>query len=222
MAKLRQTATVRDAIMARIDDGTLLPGDQIDERDLMDSCAVSRTPVREALIQLEATGLVVRHARKGVRLFRPTTEQFLSILETHANLEAHAAELAARRICAAQQEKLRANVDACLSFAARAGSDPHTEYYELNMRFHEIVAEACCNPFLLDMIKLNARKLMAYYRLRYKMPGAIDTSAREHAAIAGFIIEGNAASARAAMMDHFNYERETVMHMIASVGQSDR
>lgn len=222
MAKLRQTGAVSEAIIARIDDGSLLPGDLIDEKNLMESCGVSRTPVREALIQLEADGLVVRNARKGVRLFQPSVEEFLSILEVHANLEAHAAELAARRIADDQREALSACVRDCVAFAETEKSGDHAGYYALNMQFHEIIAEASCNPFLIEMVKLNARKLMGYYRVRYRTPGAIGQSAREHVIIAELIREGNASAARQAMVDHFNYERETVMNMIASMGQSRR
>lgn len=219
MGKPRQTSAVYDAIIARIDAGTLLPGDQIDERDLMEACAVSRTPVREALIQLEADGLVLRHARKGVRLFQPSAEEFLAILEVHATLEAHATELAARRISPEAACDLRNAVAACTAFAARGDSarKDHSAYYALNMTFHEVIAEASCNPFLIDMIKLNARKLMAYYRLRYRIPGTIEMSAREHAEIADQVLSQNADAARRAMLSHFNYERETVMHMLASV-----
>lgn len=222
MAKLRQTETVNDAIMAWIDDGTLLPGDHIEEKVLMETCGVSRTPVREALIQLEADGLIVRSARKGVRLFRPSTEEFLSILEVHANLEAHAAELAARRILADQSKTLLTSAQACVTFAGKKSPKDHEKYYELNLRFHELIAEASCNPFLINMIKLNARKLMAYYRLRYRTPGSISQSATEHVEIANLIVEQNAPAARQMMIEHFNYERETIMNMIASVGQSRR
>jgi len=182
MARFRQTEAVNDAVMAWIDDGTLLPGDQIDEKSLMDACNVSRTPVREALIQLEVDGLIVRHARKGACLFKPSTDEFLAILEVHANLEAHAAELAARRISSEQAKALAAIVEECLDFSQTSGAQSHFAYYELNMRFHEIIAAAACNPFLIDMIKLNARKLMAYYRMRYRTPGAIGASAKEQPA----------------------------------------
>jgi DNA-binding GntR family transcriptional regulator len=49
---------------------------------------------------------------------------------------------------------------------------------------HETVALAAGNPFLTEMIKTNARKLLAFYRARYRYAGAIASSAREHRAIA--------------------------------------
>ncbi|MGX9355559.1 GntR family transcriptional regulator [Roseobacteraceae bacterium S113] len=216
MAREKQTDAVIREIMGQIEAGTLLPGMAIVEKALMAACDVSRTPVREALIQLEADGLVVRHARKGVQLFRPTTEEFLAILEVHAGLEAQAAELAARRISPQQAGRLRETAAACRAFADDGTRDP-MGYYALNMAFHEIIAEAACNPFLIEMIKLNARKLMAHYRLRYLTPGAVETSAREHEAITAHILDQDATGARLAMSGHFNYPRETVMHMIASV-----
>ncbi len=217
MAKPTQAASVGDTIITWIDGGRILPGDWIDEKHLMESCGVSRTPVREALIQLEADGLLVRHPRKGMHLFQPSVEEFLAILEIHANLEAHAAELAALRISPAQLTILQSSADACSECLASGNLEDHAHYYSLNLRLHAAIADASANPFLIDLIKLNARKLMAYYRLRYRTPGAIEQSVQEHVAIAEFIADRDPDGARAAMMAHFNYNRETVMHMLASV-----
>lgn len=217
MAKPNQTAAVIAEVLQRIEDGALMPGAPIDERNLMERCNVSRTPIREALIQLEAGGLIVRHPRKGAHLFRPTTDEFLAILEIHTNLEAHAAELAAQRMLPAAEAELRGAVAACSEFAASAPVSEPARYYALNLEFHRIIAEAAGNPFLTDMIKMNARKLMTHYRLRYRTPGAVQASAREHEEIAMHILARDPAKARACMIRHFNYDRETVMHMIASV-----
>lgn len=216
MAK-RQTDTVTRTILLRIEDGSLMPGDTIDEKELIESCSVSRTPVREALIQLEADGLVVRHPRKGVTLFRPDTDQFLSILEVHATLEAQAAALAAERLSPELEQRIEGCTAACETFAGMAQQDQQSTYYKLNRLFHAAIADASCNPYLVEMIKLNARKLMAHYRLRYRTIGAIEQSAREHRSMATRIFRRDSAGAHSEMLAHFNYERETVMHMIASV-----
>ena len=88
-----QTETVIDLIIARIDAGEFLPGDAVSEKEMMETCGVSRTPVREALIRLETDGLVQRHPRKGDIIFRPTVVEILTILEIHANLASFAAGL---------------------------------------------------------------------------------------------------------------------------------
>ncbi|MBY4892754.1 GntR family transcriptional regulator [Rhodobacteraceae bacterium N5(2021)] len=213
-----QTTAVIDLIIARIDAGTLLPGHPIDEKEMMAECGVSRTPVREALIRLEVDGLVARNARKGAVIFQPSVAEFLTILEVHANLEAFAAGLAAQRITDALASELRDVVAGCTAHAAAHGHSDPAGYYQLNLRFHEVIVRAAHNDILADMVKTNARKLMAYYRMRYRNPGAAAASAEDHAAIASHILAHRASEAQAAMSAHFNYDRQTVMDLIASVG----
>ncbi|MEM9698201.1 MAG: GntR family transcriptional regulator [Pseudomonadota bacterium] len=218
MAKAKQTDAVEALLLGWIDKGQLLPGAAIDEAGHMAACSVSRTPVREALIRLEALGLLVRHPRKGVHLFRPDVSAFLAILEVHSFLEAQATGLAAQRLSPMQRRALEESVAACQMLAKSHAMDRHADYDALNMRFHEIIAEAAQNACLLETSKLNARKVMTQYRLRYRMPGAIEASATEHAGIAAHILGGRSQEAQEAMLKHFNYDQETVMQMIASIG----
>ena len=171
-----QTETLICTLMDWIDLGHLNPGDVIDETALVARFGVSRTPVREAVLQLEAMGLVRRLPRKGATVFRPTLEEFLAILEVNAKLEGQAAGLAARRLSNTWAEALETSVQACETFAASKGDSDPDFYYQLNLRFHECVALAAGNPFLTEMIKTNARKLLAYYRARYRYAGAIAAS----------------------------------------------
>lgn len=213
-----QTDTVIALIISQIDAGEMLPGFAIDEKEMMRLCGVSRTPVREALIRLETDGLVQRYPRNGAIVFRPTVGEFLTILEVHANLESFAAGLAAQRITDKMKDELQAIVNACESHAESQGNTDPAAYYQLNLQFHEIIVRAAQNDVLMQMVKTNARKLMAYYRMRYRHPGAAEKSAREHAVIAEHIIANRSHDAAAAMLDHFNYDRQTVMDLIASVG----
>ena len=210
-----QTETLIETIMQWIDIGRLRPGDPIDEAALADEFGVSRTPVREALLQLEAVGLIRRHPRKGATLFKPTLEEFLAILEVHAKLEGQAAGLAARRLSAGWAERLEAAVLACEVHAAAKGDAEPDGYYQLNLRFHETVALAAGNPFLTEMIKTNARKLLAYYRARYHYAGTIARSAQEHREIAGLIVSRDAVGAEAMMQRHVQFDQITAMDLLA-------
>jgi DNA-binding GntR family transcriptional regulator len=205
------------AILHRIDLGRLNPGDVIDEQDLVAEFGVSRTPVREALLQLEAMGLIRRNPRKGATVFRPTLEEFLAILEVHAKLEGQAAGLAARRLSVAGADALEAAVAACEGHAARQGDADPDGYYQLNLRFHETVAVAAGNPFLTEMVKTNARKLLAYYRARYRYAGAIAASAAEHRRIAGLIVARDAVAAEALMQRHVQFDQVTAMDLLAAL-----
>lgn len=212
-----QTDTLIATLMSWIDTGRLNPGDPVDETALVAEFGVSRTPVREALLKLEAMGLVKRNPRKGVTLFRPTLEEFLAILEVHAKLEGQAAGLAARRLSVSGAERLEAVVSACEHHAASCGDADPDGYYQLNLRFHECIANAAGNPFLTEMIKTNARKLLAYYRARYKHAGAIAASARDHRALARLITNRDSSGAEAAMQAHVQFDQITAMDLIAAL-----
>ena len=213
-----QTDTLIAAILEDIDAGRLAPGQEIDEAVLAARHSVSRTPIREAYIQLEASGLIRRLPRKGAVLFKPTLEEFLAIQEVHAQLEGQAAGLAARRISPVMREQLHAVVAACEAHASQKGDADPDGYYQLNLRFHETVALGAANPFLVEMIKTNARKLMAYYRARYQYPGAIAQSALEHREIATLILSHDRDGAEVAMQAHVLYDQVTVMDLLAALG----
>lgn len=206
------------ALLQRIDLGELNPGDLLEEAELVQAFGVSRTPVREAILYLEALGLVRRLPRKGATVFRPTLEEFLAILEVHAKLEGQAAGLAARRLSRIGALELEAAVAACEAHALARPDDDPDGYYQLNLRFHACVATASGNAVLLDALKTNARKLLAYYRARYRFSGAIAASAAEHRAIARLITDRNSAGAEAAMQRHVQFDQVTAMDLLAALG----
>lgn len=215
---MSQTELVIQTIQERIDAGDLLPGGDLDESLLAQELGVSRTPVREALIRLESLGLIVRHPRRGAKVFRPDAGQFLQILEIHAELESQAAELAARRITdIGKQALIKANSDCIRHFEQFKEGHP-AEYYQCNVRFHGAIVDSVGNPFLEQMVKNTARKLMAYYRARYHFGGAIEDSVKEHQAITDFIVAKDSAGARRAMRAHFDYGLDTITDLLAAVG----
>ena len=212
-----QTNIILNAVLGDIERGVLNPGDVIEEQQLVDTHKVSRTPVREAVIALEAAGLIKRLPRKGAVIFRPTLEEFLAILEVHAKLEGQAAGLAARRLSNTHAQALEAAVTACEAHAQKHGDGAPDAYYQLNMDFHRVVAEAAGNPYLLEMIKTNARKLMAYYRARYHYKGVIATSAKEHRVIADLIFAREAIEAETAMERHVSFDHVTALDLLAAL-----
>lgn len=213
-----QTDTIVRTLLSMVDAGELNPGDEIEEAALVTRFGVSRTPVREALMQLEATGLVRRLARKGAVVFKPTLPEFLAILEVHAKLEGQAAGLAARRLSPHWRDRLEQATAACETHLATLGEGEPDAYYQLNLQFHGTVAEAAGNPFLLDMIKTNARKLMAYYRVRYQYAGSITASVSDHRRIAGLIFARDAEAAEAEMCRHVQFDQVTAMDLLAALG----
>lgn len=214
---MSEPRSVTKTILNQIDTGALNPGDWIDEDALITTLGVSRTPVREALLKLEAHGLIQRQPRKGAFVFRPTIEEFLGILEVHAGLEGQAAGLAARRISASHGLALEAAIAACTAHSDTKGDGGPDAYYQLNMVFHATVVEAAGNPFLIDLVKSNARKLMAYYRARYHYVGTIAVSVREHTHIAQLILDRQSDAAADAMQTHVQLDHVTAMDLLTAL-----
>ncbi|MBB4062959.1 GntR family transcriptional regulator [Gellertiella hungarica] len=210
-----QTDLIVNHIVKSIEDGRLNPGDVIEEKALVSEFGVSRTPVREALLQLDAVGILKRKPRGGAEVFRPTLEEFLAILEVHGKLEGHAAALAARRLSPADAMALDMACSACDGHAMIYGDDKPDLYYQHNLEFHRTIAIASHNDVLLDLIRTNGRKLLAYYRARYRYKGSIGKSATEHRQIAQLILDRDSAAAEALMVSHVTFDSVTAMDLLA-------
>ncbi len=215
-----QTDMIVAHIVKRIEDGTLSPGDVLEEKVLVSEFGLSRTPVREALLQLDAVGILRRKARGGAEVFQPTLEEFLAILEVHAKLEGHAAALAARRLSVDDAAALERACAACDHHVETLADAMPNAYYQHNLGFHKTVGLAAHNPFLMEMIRTNGRKLLAYYRARYAYKGSIPQSAIEHRKIAALIADRDVAGAEEAMVRHVTFDSVTAMDLIAMLSKS--
>src|SRR5688572_24403654 len=96
--KLSASESVRQQLEHDISNGALLPGDALDEEALAQRFGVSRTPVREALLQLSVRGLVSIAPRTGIYVSRLSIPELANLLELLAELEGACAKLATRRI----------------------------------------------------------------------------------------------------------------------------
>ena len=101
--------------------GQRKPGDRLDERLLAEQFGVSRTPVREALQRLAASGLVVSRGRQGLQVAQLSIADLLDAFSVAAEMEALASAHAARRIRPEQRRRLETAHQAC-SVAAQAHS----------------------------------------------------------------------------------------------------
>src|SRR5262245_51594780 len=91
------TTTVYDRILQSIIDGTIALGSLLSEKVLAEGFGVSKTPVREALVQLQAIGLVEILPQRGGRVFQPSTEQVRELCEIRTELECAGLRLSMER-----------------------------------------------------------------------------------------------------------------------------
>ena len=107
-ARITRAEELRLQLADEIVRGALAPGAPLDETDIARRFNVSRTPVREALRQLAASGLVEARAHRGAVVARPTLDGLNEMFEAMAELEALCAGLAAERMPAAERARLEA------------------------------------------------------------------------------------------------------------------
>ena len=206
--------TIRAAIEQEILSGKLPSGTQLEEQQLLARFNVSRTPVREALIQLESAGLVDLVPRQGAIVSSITLREYVAMSEILVQLEALAARLAARRISAEQRAAMQQALDACRAAAEQADAD---HYREANDAFHGVIYEACCNDILSRQIRTMRARMRGMRDLRFEKPARILASLEEHRAVMEAIVAGSEDDAAAAMVRHIATGGDVYADMIASM-----
>jgi DNA-binding GntR family transcriptional regulator len=208
-----QSEQVKSAIIEQIRSGIIGPGDSIDSAGLMKSFGISSTPVRDAINQLEALGIVERTPRAGVRVFQPDTSRLLGLIEIYAELEGMCARFAAKRITAEQAERLTAAVQACEDKVAEPNF-ASLDYYSLNMTFHLAILDAANNPDLFELMYISATRLISFFRARHQLVGEPERSAVEHRQITNEILAGNPDAARDLTIKHVQVDGSTIFDTV--------
>ena len=123
---------------------------KLDERDLSERFGVSRTPLREALAQLESEGLVKIVARRGIYIVRKTKSEILDMITVWAALESMAARLATTEATDVELKSLHEHIDA---FSADAVARNMGEYSDANIRFHQTIIGIGGCPLISKLAK---------------------------------------------------------------------
>ncbi len=179
--------------------GQRKPGDRLDERQLADHFGVSRTPVREALQRLAASGLVVSRGRQGLQVAQLSLADLLDAFSVAAEMEALASAQASRRIRPDQRDRLEAAHQACSSAAEVRDVD---RFYEANLEFHETIATASHNRVLGEELRRLTVKISPYRRTITFQPGRMESSIPEHEQIMQAIFRGDPVQASQVMRSH--------------------
>jgi len=188
--------------------GDLKPGSRIMEVELADDMGVSRTPVREAIRQLEKEGLLVIEPRKGIYVTGISTKDMEDVLEVRENLEGLAAYLAAQRITDEEKEMFR---EAKEGFKQAVACGNVGEMIEYDAKFHRIMVDASKNNHLVQMVELLQELVLRFRFIYYKDYKRGADMVLAHDRIYDEIVAGNGANARFEAFNHIEKLRDVVV-----------
>lgn len=157
MVTLRQK--VIEYIQRSIQSGKIRPNELIKESEICNRLSISRTPVREALIELVKDGILVRKPNKGY-IIQDSEKNFkLNIYDIIGALDGLAASLAVHKLTDEdflKMEEILANIEVAIKFRNYA------HYHELQEKFHQVYIQKCDNPPLIDLLKETKTRILRY------------------------------------------------------------
>lgn len=205
VVKITRAEELRLQLADEIVRRALPPGAPLDETDIARRFSVSRTPVREALRQLVASGLIEARPHRGAVVAQPTIERLTGMFEAMAELEAICAGLAAERMTPIERHQLEA-VHEELRLLSYAGNPDR--FHEVNERFHNTIYAGSQNAYIAEMTLATRVRVQPFRRAQFRNLGRLAKSHAEHDRVVIAIMRGDKAGAATAMRDHIELVRD--------------
>lgn len=190
---------IRQQLAARIICGALAPGTPLDETGLATEFSVSRTPIREALRLLAASGLIDQKPHAKALVAKPDEATLAGMFEVMGYLEALCAGLSAIAMGAAEREALDA-LHSDMAAIVREGD--HLAYVDANEAFHTAIYDGAHNGYLGEVTRSTRQRLQPFRRAQFQALGRLSRSHAEHGVVLDAILQGDRARAEAAMRQH--------------------
>ncbi|PZQ11583.1 MAG: GntR family transcriptional regulator [Ancylobacter novellus] len=204
---------VRDEIENALVSGAFAPGERLDEVQLATRFGVSRTPVREALMQLSAIGMIELRPRRGAVVVAHGPARIYEMFEVMAELEGLAGAHAARRMTEEDRLAISAAHERCRTSAEAADLDGY--YYE-NEAFHLAIYAASHSGFLTEQCGALHRRLRPFRRLQLRVSNRLKVSFEEHDRVVAAIFAGDAETAKAALRAHVVVQGDRFGDLVAA------
>ncbi len=210
----KRSDIIANQVEELIFDGTFRDGERLDEVQLSERFAVSRTPIREALLRLSQSGLVQHLPRRGVFVRQPGPIELIEMFEVMAELEATCARFAASRISDEAIKDLNETNERCNAAVAARDTDG---YYHENEKFHAILYRESGNGFLEQECLRLQRRLQPFRRTQLRLRGRLKQSMSEHEQVVAALEAGDGAKAAQAIRAHVAVQGEKFHHLMASL-----
>lgn len=200
---------VRDDMLALILKGVLTPGQRINEPDVASRLQVSRVPVREALRELESSGLVISRKHSGVFVRQLDATEIQDLYQMRGLLDGFAGRRVAQ-LPMEQREALLVLLDTSINVMQQAAIQQDVQrYYAENLRFHWAMVEAVGNRQLSDSYRGIVQKLHLSRLKNLSQDVGMQLSIAEHEEIVQALRRADAVRCEALMAHHVGdaYER---------------
>ena len=217
----RQTVTgsVAEELRRRIVSGEYAGGDQIRQEAVAEELGVSRIPIREALLQLEAEGLVVIYTHKGAVVASLSAEDAVDLFEARLVLET----LLLKKAVAAATPNDIAQIDASMDEYERAmrnGASPET-LSRLNWAFHTALCEPARRPRMIAILLSLYTATDRYLRLQIETPRAKAKALADHRALVDAVKTRRVSTAARLIKAHITGAYDDVMKQLRKARHGD-
>ncbi|OBK14321.1 GntR family transcriptional regulator [Mycobacterium asiaticum] len=193
-----------DYVKSRVLTGAFPGGELISEGEVATALGMSRTPVREAFLQLEAAGLLRLYPKRGALVVPVSPDEVRAVLQARLVLEDFAAGAVLQRgsvACAALYEQLSAEVQRQREAAAASRL---AEFLESDRAFHQLTLDAAGNAILAGFYSTLRDRQMRMIGESARDPQRLNTIIAEHERIADALRDGELEGARDAVRAHLS------------------
>jgi DNA-binding GntR family transcriptional regulator len=204
--------TVFQILKERIMRQELRAGDALPEAALANSLGVSRTPVREAILQLQKEGLVEVIPNRGAFVTFITLRELKNVMQLLQILEVAAVELAFDRL---DMNRLKALERELVALKERGPGVSHEETSKPGIQVHDLILQSCGNEKIFSTVDTIREQIRALSRTAIKkIPGRALESVEEHLKIIRAINAGDRSAAKGATMEHLGKMYEILTQII--------
>lgn len=194
------SSRIQKNLTLKIINGELTPGHKLDEQALAVEFGVSRTPIREALRELGAKGLIDIMPHRGAVVASISIDQLADMFDAECELEALCARLASQRMSAVERGALQ---ECHLTMKEQTKARNEERYLALNATFHDLICRGAHNKTLEELTQ-GLRARLAPFRQSQSRPKPmrLTQSFDEHVQIVEAILTGDQDAAYDAMRRH--------------------
>jgi DNA-binding GntR family transcriptional regulator len=209
---LTRAQQIQSALADDIVHGRIAPGKPLDETRLAAIYGVSRTPIREAIRQLEAIGLAEARPHRGAVAARISAERLDEMFAVMAELEAICARRSALFMTPPERRALEA-------VQAEGGqlltSESVADYSDHNNHFHDTIYAGAHNGFLAELTLSVRQRVAPFRKAQFESLGRLSKSHREHDRVVRAILRGDGDAAAIEMRAHIVVVRDAVDDVVA-------